>query len=68
MLDLQEVYGPDFPGETFRVLREKEIKQYGNAAQSDEEIGVGEVGCAQRTLNRTNGWKRTAGRRLVARQ
>ena len=23
------VYGPDFPGETFRVLKEKEEKQYG---------------------------------------
>jgi len=23
------VYGPDFPGETFRVLKEREIKQYG---------------------------------------
>ena len=24
-----DVYGEDFPGETFRVLKEKEIKQYG---------------------------------------
>jgi hypothetical protein len=24
-----DVYGPDFPGETFRVLKEKEEKQYG---------------------------------------
>jgi len=23
------IYGPDFPGETFRVLKEKEEKQYG---------------------------------------
>jgi len=23
------VYGPDFPGETFRVLKEKEIRLYG---------------------------------------
>jgi hypothetical protein len=23
------LYGPDFPGETFRVLKEKEEKQYG---------------------------------------
>jgi hypothetical protein len=46
VLDPQEVYGSDFPwgGETFRVLKEKEIKTYGDAAQSDEEIGVGEVG------------------------
>lgn len=29
MLDPQDVYGPDFPGETFRVLKEKEIRQYG---------------------------------------
>jgi len=24
----KDVYGPDFPGETFRVLKEKEEKQY----------------------------------------
>jgi hypothetical protein len=29
ILDPKDVYGDDFPGETFRVLREKEIKQYG---------------------------------------
>ena len=29
VLDPQEVYGSDFPGETFRVLKEKEIKRYG---------------------------------------
>ncbi|HWR59694.1 MAG TPA: hypothetical protein VN328_12480, partial [Thermodesulfovibrionales bacterium] len=29
ILDPQDVYGPKFPGETFRVLKEKEIKQYG---------------------------------------
>ena len=29
ILDPAEVYGPDFPGETFRVLKEKELKQYG---------------------------------------
>ena len=28
-LDPKDVYGPDFPGETFRVLKEKEEKQYG---------------------------------------
>ena len=27
--DPQEVEGPDFPGETFRVLKEKELRQYG---------------------------------------
>jgi len=29
ILDPKEVYGEDFPGETFRVLKEKEIKQFG---------------------------------------
>ncbi|HWR59364.1 MAG TPA: hypothetical protein VN328_10800 [Thermodesulfovibrionales bacterium] len=29
ILDPQDVYGPNFPGETFRVLKEKEIKHYG---------------------------------------
>jgi hypothetical protein len=29
ILDPQDVYGPDFPGETFRVLKEKETKEYG---------------------------------------
>jgi len=29
ILDPQDVYGPDFPGETFRVLKDKEIRQYG---------------------------------------
>jgi len=29
ILDPAEVYGPDFPGETFRVLKEKEIRHYG---------------------------------------
>jgi hypothetical protein len=29
ILDPQDVYGPDFPGETFRVLKEKEIRLYG---------------------------------------
>ncbi len=29
ILDPADVYGPDFPGETFRVLKEKEIKQFG---------------------------------------
>ena len=29
ILDPQDVYGEDFPGETFRVLKEKEIKQLG---------------------------------------
>jgi len=29
ILDPKDVYDPDFPGETFRVLKEKEEKQYG---------------------------------------
>lgn len=29
ILDPADVYGPDFPGETFRVLKEKEIRLYG---------------------------------------
>lgn len=29
ILDPADIYGPDFPGETFRVLKEKEIKMYG---------------------------------------
>jgi len=29
ILDPKEVHGEDFPGETFCVLKEKEIKQFG---------------------------------------
>jgi len=29
ILDPHDVYGPDFPGETFRVLKENEIRKYG---------------------------------------
>ena len=29
ILDPADVYGPDFPGETFRVLKEKEMRLYG---------------------------------------
>ncbi|HZK92906.1 MAG TPA: DUF433 domain-containing protein [Prolixibacteraceae bacterium] len=29
ILDPKDVYGSDFPGETFRVLKEKEIRKYG---------------------------------------
>jgi hypothetical protein len=28
ILDTADVYGPDFPGETFRVLKEKEQAKY----------------------------------------
>lgn len=30
ILDPADIYGPDFPSETFRVLKEKEIRQYGD--------------------------------------
>jgi len=29
ILDPQDVYGADFPGETFRVLKDKELRQFG---------------------------------------
>lgn len=29
ILDPQDVYGPEFPGETFRVLKDKEMRLYG---------------------------------------
>jgi hypothetical protein len=29
ILDPKDVYGPDFPGETFRVLKEKEERSLG---------------------------------------
>jgi hypothetical protein len=29
ILDPQDVYGPDFPSETFRVLKEKELARFG---------------------------------------
>ncbi|MEW8959258.1 MAG: DNA methyltransferase [Moorella sp. (in: firmicutes)] len=29
ILDPQDIYGPDFPGETFRVLKENETRRYG---------------------------------------
>jgi hypothetical protein len=28
-VDPKEVHGEDLPGETFRVLKEKEVKQFG---------------------------------------
>jgi hypothetical protein len=34
ILDPQAVYGPDFPGETFRVLKEKEIHEFGEYGTS----------------------------------
>jgi len=29
ILDPKEIFGPDFPSESFRVLKEREIKEYG---------------------------------------
>ena len=29
ILDPTDIYGPDFPSETFRILKEKEIRQHG---------------------------------------
>jgi type I restriction-modification system DNA methylase subunit len=29
ILDPEDIYGPEFPGETFRVMKEKEIRKYG---------------------------------------
>jgi len=29
LLDPQDVYGHAFPGETFRVLKDKELRQFG---------------------------------------
>jgi hypothetical protein len=40
ILDSKKIRGEDFPGETFRVLKEKEVRWYGDAPQSDEEIGA----------------------------
>lgn len=31
ILDPKEIHGEDFPGETFRVLKEKEVRLYGDA-------------------------------------
>ena len=44
-MDPKEVYSKDFPGETFRVLKEKEVKQFGDAPQSDEESSAGGFPC-----------------------
>jgi hypothetical protein len=33
ILDPKEVHGEDFPGETFRVLKEKEVRLYGDASR-----------------------------------
>ena len=38
ILDPKDVYGPDFPGETFRVLKEKEERLYGDAARRTRRL------------------------------
>ena len=38
ILDPKEVHGEDFPGETFRVLKEKEVRLYGDALRSRRRI------------------------------
>jgi hypothetical protein len=38
ILDPKEIYGEDFPGETFRVLKEKEIKQFGDASRRSRRL------------------------------
>jgi hypothetical protein len=45
-VDPKEVHGEDSPGETFRVLKEKEVRLYGDAPQSDVTAGAGSVGWA----------------------
>jgi len=35
ILDPKDVFGEDYPGETFRVLKEKEIKQFGSIELKD---------------------------------
>lgn len=35
----------DYPGETVCVLKEKEVRLYGDAWQSGVKAGVGGVGC-----------------------
>src|SRR3989304_2305542 len=55
ILDPKEVYGEDFPGETFRVLKEKEIRLYGDAS-------VGRGGwCWRRGINRMMNEARRSG-------
>jgi hypothetical protein len=34
----KEVYGEDFPGETFRVLKEREIKQFEDASRRTRRL------------------------------
>jgi hypothetical protein len=38
MLGSEEVRGEDFPGETFRVLKEKEVKEFGNTLRRTRRL------------------------------
>jgi hypothetical protein len=37
-VDPKEVHGEDFPGETFCVLKEKEVKQFGDALHKTRRL------------------------------
>jgi hypothetical protein len=37
-VDPKEVHGEDFPGETFRVLKEKEVRLYGDALRRTRRL------------------------------
>lgn len=41
ILDPKEVHGEDFPGETFRVLKEKEVRLYGDALRRTSRLVLG---------------------------
>jgi hypothetical protein len=46
-LNPKEVHGEDFPGETFRVLKEKEVRLYGDALRRTRRLASeasGDVG------------------------
>jgi len=68
ILDPKDVYGPDFPGETFRVLKEKEERLYGEygtrrlvlAAWDALEAGSRQRGAWERGGARGEGWKQKA--------
>lgn len=38
ILDPKEIHGEDFPGETFRVLKEKEVRLYGDAPRRTSRL------------------------------
>jgi len=40
ILDSKEVHGEDFPGETIRVLKEKEVRLYGEYRTSHLVLAV----------------------------